>query len=163
MKYINMPHILKANALMSQLDAIDDSAGIEIEAYSCKPTRMQKAHRRISKPLRFFITALEEAFDDYDFSAEPLDAFATTTYAAIKDDVSFVFFTKYKNCGDVDETMALFDELLRECVDLRASKLYAIDMPLGEAGEKFKVYLIHDAKQKRVLLIKLATRLVHEQ
>lgn len=159
MKFINMPNIIRTNTLFSKLNAIDPKQNIEIEVYSCKQTRVQKKHHSIPKPQRYYVSALEEAFNDYDFSKIPPDAFQKTTYEAILKELSFVFFTIYRNNDDVNETLEFLDTILNQCVNFKISRFYAIDDLFNNEVEKHKVFLIHDNKLRRVIVIKLITQI----
>lgn len=158
MKFINMLNIIRTNTLLSKLNAIDPRQSIEIEVYSCKQTRMQKRHHRIPKPLRYYISALEETFSDYDFSKVSIAAFQKTTYGAILDELSFVFFTVYRNNDDVNQTLEFIDTIMNQCVNLRMSRFYVIDDLLNNEAERCRVALVHDTKLRRVVVIKSVTQ-----
>jgi len=158
MKFINMLNIIRTNTLFSKLNAIDPKQNIEIEVYSCKQTRMQKKHYSIQKPLRYYISALEETFSDYDFSKTSINAFQKTTYQSILNELSFVFFTVYRNNDDVNQTLEFIDTIMNQCVNLRTSRFYVIDDLFNNEIEKCKVFLIHDTKLRRVVVIKSVTQ-----
>ena len=158
MKYLEMPNILRTNALFSKLNALDPKQSVEIEVYSCKQTRQQKSHRDVQKPLRYYVSALEEAFGDYDFSGERGSSFHQTCYDFIRKELSFIFFTIYRNYDDVNEMLGFLDSILNQCVSIRSSMFYLIDDLFGNEAEKYKVFLIHDKKLRRVVIIKTLTR-----
>ncbi|KAI5175949.1 hypothetical protein PAEPH01_2203 [Pancytospora epiphaga] len=155
MKFISMPNILRANKLFSRLCAADPQSSIEMELYSCKQTRFQRMHYDIPKPLRFYISALEEAFGDHDFS-ESAKSFCSTTYANIRDEISFKLFKIQRNYEDVEESVGLFSAVLGQCVSLRNSVYYTVTQLYGDEEERKKVFLIHDRKRKRVVIIKVS-------
>ena len=108
MKFLDLNSLIKTNILFSRLQAFNAKRTLEIEAYSCKQTKEQKRYKNIPKPLRFYITALELAFPDYDFSRETNDSFDIISFEILKSELSFVFFTFYKNNEDVAEIIQYF-------------------------------------------------------
>lgn len=154
MKFLEMNSIIKTNVLFSKLRAFDPKRSLEIEAYSCKQTRQQKRHKDLPKPLRFYISALELAFPDYDFSSETLSSFKPTTLESVKKELSYVFFTIYKNNEDVNELLAYLDALLEQCVNLRNSFIFTLDRIFSCDTDYYKVFILHDRKLRRVLIIK---------
>lgn len=154
MKFLEMGRITKTNVLFSRLRAFDPKRSLEIEAYSCKQTREQKKHKRLPKPLRFYISALEQAFPDFDFSNETLSSFKHTTVENVKRELSYVFFTIYKNKEDVNELLAYLDALLSQCVSLRKSAIFALDRVFSCDTGYHKVFILHDKRLRRILIIK---------
>lgn len=154
MKFLEMNSIIKTNMLFSRLRAFDPKRTLEIEAYSCKQTKEQKRHKNLPKPLRFYISALELAFPDYDFSNVTLSSFKPTTLENVKKELSYVFFTIYKNSEDVSELLAYLDALLGQCVNLRTSSILTLDRIFSCDTDYYKVFILHDKKLKRILIIK---------
>lgn len=153
MKFIAMPNIFRTNALFSKLKALDPRRSIELEAYSCKQTRQQKALHDIPKPLRFYVATLEQALPDYDFSDAPRALFAPTSLEALREELSFVLFTIYRNQEDVRELLAFVDRVLEQCVRLRSCLFYVVSQPGGET--RVKVFLIHDTRRRRIVVVKV--------
>ena len=149
-----MNNIIKTNALFSRLQAFDPKRSLEIEAYSCKQTKEQKKHKNIPKPLRFYISALELAFPDYSFSNEGLSSFKQSTLDNIKKELSFIFFTLYKNNDDVNDLLSYLESLLGQCINLKESSIFVLDRIFSSDSNYSKVFLIHDKKLKRILIIK---------
>jgi len=156
MKFMEMNDIIKTNALFTRLKAFDPKLSLEIEAYSCKPTKEQKRHKNIPKPLLFYVCALELAFPDYDFSNEAMSSFAKTTLDNIKKELSYIFFTLYKNNEEVSELIAYLDALLEQCLDLKKTLAFIVDKPASTETGYHRVFLLHDRKLKRILVIKTA-------
>ena len=158
MKYINIPMVTQANALLSRLSAAVPKQGMEIEVYSCKQTKLQKQHRSIKKPLRYYISALEQAFPDYDLSRLTLANFANTDYALIQREISYVLFTVHKNIEDVNEMLLFMDRMMQGCVGVKNLQCYHVDRIFDTDTEKFRVYLMYDRAQKRIMLVKLSNK-----
>lgn len=154
MKFLEMSNIIKTNALLSRLQAFDPKRSVEIEAYSCKQTKEQKKHRDIPKPLRFYISALELAFPDFDFSEMSLSGFNKITYNVVRNELSYVFFTIYKNCDDVEEFVVFLDTLLEQCINIKAAKFFLVDGTMFGDSDFHKIFLIYDSQIKRVVIIK---------
>lgn len=154
MKFLELNNIIKTNILFSRLQAFDSRRTLEIEAYSCKQTKEQKRHRNICKPLRFYISALELAFPDYDFSNESIRSFNAISSQELKGELSFIFFTLYKNHNDVSELIHYLDILLEQCIDIRKSVFYSLDKSILCDSKYHKIFLIHDKQKKRVIIIK---------
>lgn len=154
MKFLELNNIIKTNILFSKLQSFDPRRTLEIEVYSCKQTKQQKKHRIIRKPLRFYVSALEMAFPDHDFSSESIRSFNKSSGQELKGELSFVFFTLYKNHSDVAELVQYLDNLLEQCVDVRHSVFYTLNKSILCDSDYHKVFLIHDKKSKRVVIIK---------
>lgn len=154
MKYLEINSIVKTNALLSRLHAFDPRRSLEIEAYSCKQTKEQKKHKNIPKPLRFYISALELTFPDYDFSSITNDSFKNIPYSALRNELSFIFFTMYKNSSDVEEFVSYLDALFEQCVEIKKARFFIVEKDVFEDLEFYKIFMIHDKKKKRVLIIK---------
>lgn len=154
MKLLEISSITKTNVLFSRLRAFDPKRSLEIEAYSCKQTREQKRHKRLPKPLRFYISALELAFPDYDFSNETLSSFKHTTVDNVKSELSYVFFTIYKNEDDVSSLLAYLDILLSQCVSIKNTAIFVLDRVFSCDIDYYKVFILHDKKLRRILIIK---------
>jgi len=155
MKYIDMQNINKTNALLSRLTAADPKMNIELEIYSCKQTKQQKKHHAIPKPWRFYISALESEFDDYDFSLQPQNSFLSTTFEDIHKELSYLMFTVFKNNEDVLETMAFVEKIINQCIFIKKSVCVRIENLLVNESEHTKVFLIYNKVLRRVVLIKI--------
>lgn len=154
MKFLELNSLIKTNILFSRLQAFNSRRTLEIEAYSCKQTKEQKKYRSIQKPLRFYISALDLAFPDYNFSNETMDSFDSISLDILKSELSFVFFTLYKNNEDVAELIDYLNILLQQCVDIDDSAFYVFNKPLISDSNDIRVFLIHDKKKKRVIILK---------
>lgn len=154
MKFMELTNITRTNRLFEKLREFDPKRTIDIEVYSCKQTKHQKTHWCIPKPFRFYISALEMAFPDYDFSQETIDIFKEVDMEAIKKELSFVFFTMYRNCEDVSEMVHFIEQILEQCVDTRKAQYYTVDTLFGDEAVVYKLYIIYDKKAKRVLIVK---------
>lgn len=155
MKFLELNNIIKTNILFSRLQAFDSRRTLEIEVYSCKQTKEQKKHKNIQKPLRFYVSALDLAFPDHDFSNESMNSFDNISIETLKAELSFVFFTMYKNNEDVAELIQYLNILLDQCVDIHNSVFYIFNKPILSDPIYNNVFLIHDNKKKRVVIIKL--------
>lgn len=156
MKFMEMNSIIKTNALFARLKAFDSKLNLEIEAYSCKQTKQQKRHKNIPKPLLFYICALEISCPDHDFSSESMSLFEKTTFENIKIELAFIFFRLYKNNEEVNELLKYFDALLDQCLDVSRTIAYVVDKPVSSETGFLRVFLLHDKRKKRILIIKLA-------
>jgi hypothetical protein len=154
MKFLGINSIIKTNALLSRLHTFDPRRSLEIEAYSCKQTREQKRHKKIAKPLRFYISSLELTFPDYDFSDLSIDSFKEISYKALRNELSFVFFTMYKNNEDVEEFISYLGALFEQCVDIERANIYIIENNLLDDLDFYKIFMIHDKRKRRILIIK---------
>lgn len=154
MKFLEINSITKTNALLSRLQAFDPRRSLEIEAYSCKQTREQKRHKNIPKPLRFYISALELAFPDYDFSTMEEESFRSISHGTLRNELSFVFFTMYKNHEDVEEFVSYLDALLEQCVDVKRAQFFIVEDNMLDDLDFHRIFIVHDKKRKRVLIIK---------
>ncbi|KAM0680800.1 hypothetical protein GINT2_001074 [Glugoides intestinalis] len=152
MKFLEINSIIKTNTLLSRMQAFDPQRSLEIEVYSCKQTREQKRHKRIPKPLRFYICALELAFPDYSFSTATLNFFRKIPYSSIKNELSFVFFTLYKNNEDVKEFINYLDALLDQCIDMKNTEFFLVDESLLDDNDFHRIYILHN--RKRIIVIK---------
>lgn len=154
MKFIDMPAIIQTNALLSRINVLDPKKSIEVELYSCKQTKVQKKHRNIKKPLRYYVSVLEETFGDFDFSGKSAESFVQITHEYLKKELSFILFTIYKNYEDVNELLLFMDNIFSSCVSVRHSLHCYIDNLFENESDNCRVFIIHDKKQKRVILIK---------
>lgn len=154
MKFLEISSIIKTNALLSRLQAFDPRRSLEIEVYSCKQTREQRKHRDKPKPLRFYISALELTFPDYDFSEMTQEAFKVISYTVLKSELSFVLFTMYKNHEDVGEFIEYLDVLIGQCVDVRRSQFCVVEKDLLDDLNFHRIFVIYDKKKRRVMIIK---------
>lgn len=154
MKFLELSSILKTNRLFNKLKELDPKINIDIEVYSCKQTKHQKSHRTIPKPFRFYVSALEMSFTDYDFSQETIESFKPTNFNTIKDELSYVFFRIYKNCEDVSNILHFIELILEQCVSLERSKFYNVSNLFTNESSVFRVFVIYDIASKRVLIIK---------
>lgn len=136
------------------MQAFDPQRSLEIEVYSCKQTREQKRHKGIPKPLRFYICALEQAFPDYVFSSATLNFFRKIPYSAIKNELSFVFFTMYKNNEDVEEFINYLDALIDQCINMKNTDFLIVDESLLGDNDFHRIYILHDKDRKRIMIIK---------
>jgi len=160
MKFMEIPSIIKTNLLFSKLSTIDPQQALDLEVYSCKPTKTQKAHKNIPKPLKYYVSTLEEVFAGYDFSSKSMKEFKSINYITLKKELSFVFLTIYKNNGDVMEMLGFIDTVFCNCVNMKNALIYKIvDIAVNE-GENCNVFLIHGKKEKRVIIIKHITRMM---
>ncbi len=154
MKFMEMRNLLKTNILFSRLQLFDPKKTIEIEAYSCKQTKDQKRHKFIPKPLRFYISALELTFPDYDFSNEKYTSFKPTHIDYVKKEISFLFLTIYKNNNDASEFLTFFETVLGQVINLKNSKIFLVDIDLEGDSGYLKTFLFYDKKLKRILILK---------
>lgn len=154
MKYLDMPIIIKLNYFFSKLNALKPGIGLELETYSCKQTKNQKRHINIKKPLRFYISALEESFSDYDFSNEKAESFIKVTYPYIKKELEYILFTVYKNYDSVNETINYINNILNYCISIKKSSFFMIKNLFPNEEEQYRIFIIHDKDRKRVIIIK---------
>ncbi|ELA41030.1 uncharacterized protein VICG_01912 [Vittaforma corneae ATCC 50505] len=154
MKFLEIGSIIKTNALLSRLQAFDPRRSLEIEAYSCKQTREQKKHKTIPKPLRFYVSALELAFPYYDFSTMTKESFRNISHGMLKNELSFVFFTMYKNHEDVEEFVSYLDALLEQCVDVKRAQFFIVEDNMLDDLDFHRIFMVYDKRKRRVLIIK---------
>lgn len=154
MKFLEINNIIKTNVLFSKLKAFNPNINLEIEAYSCKQTKEQKKYYKIPKPLRFYISVLELAFPDYDFSNETLSSFKKTSMDIVIKEMSYLFFVLYKNNDEVTELLSYLEALLGQCLNLRKTSVLLLDRTRFSESDYRNVFLLHDKKLKRIIVLK---------
>lgn len=178
MKYLEMPNILKTNALFSRLNILDPTRSIEVEVYSCKETKKQKKNYNknynknnsrtsiesisstdvtnnilTNKLLKYFISALSESFPDYDFSNNPMNFFKETHYEFLISELAYILFTVYRNHEEVSEVLSFFDNILKQSIGIKAASIYYVENLFLNERDKYRVFLIYDKSMKRVIVI----------
>ncbi|KAI5148153.1 hypothetical protein ENBRE01_0141 [Enteropsectra breve] len=155
MKFIQSQNIVRTNNLFSRISAKGLDDWIEFEVYSCKETKEQRKNRDLAKPLRYYVFSLEQTFPDFDFTGISQSAFKRTSVETLRDEMYFLQLSFCKNSQDAEEFMELIKNVLETCIVIKQSIFYEIDPNTLKDATKSKVFMVHDRKQKRVLMIKV--------
>ncbi|ORD93839.1 YA60 [Enterospora canceri] len=155
MKFMEITHILKTNELFKKYMEFVSGKLIEIEAYSCKKSKEERMIRRIKKPLRFFISALEMSFIHYDFSKLNMGMFEKVDFNAFCQDLYNFMFYVCKCKDEANECIEYVKLVLQHCVNVDGAAIYGFKFHGDEPGS---VYLIYNKSMKRILLVKTLDR-----
>lgn len=157
MKYMDIPNINVINSLFSSLNFLNPKQSLEFEVYSCKQTKLQKRHLNLKKPLRFYVSALEESFIEYDFSNEQGSSFTRTTYEHIRNEMAYYFLALYKNSFEVERSIAKIEYVLNHCIQHKKASCFLVENSFYNELEIYRIYLLHNKNCRRVILIKFKT------
>ncbi|KAL6121073.1 hypothetical protein NUSPORA_02064 [Nucleospora cyclopteri] len=148
-----MTSLIKTNNLLTKLNNFKHGKTIEIEAYSCKNSKQQKKNNKLEKPLRFLISTLEMSFIDFDFSKNTIKDFKIVDSALLFKNLNYSFLTLSKNQQETAEYLEYLELLLNQCIDLKNSLIYRIEVVDKSAVE---VFMLYNKKMRRILVIKIS-------
>lgn len=159
MKFMELSSLLRTNILFAKLKLLNPNQTVEMEAYSCKPTKSERKNkRRLPKPLRFYISALEMSFDDYDFSSYTASSFLATHMDFFKKELCFVLFKAYKNNEDVFEFVNYVTGVLNNVIQTKKCEIVLIDKFERQEEGRTKIFIFYNKKLKRIVMVTLSTK-----
>lgn len=156
MKFLEMETIAKANYLLIQIKnkfmKSPYGKNIEIEAYSCKNSKLDKTRKSLKKPLKFLIGVLELSFINFEFNKLTMESFEVVTEATLLHELNYEVFLDLKCKNATIDCLHYLKLLFNLSINIKHATVYRLTINC----DTFKtIYLIYNKKMKRILLVKI--------